>query len=121
MTTLSGHQVNKIFYVHRESKNLLSHEELLILLAEGFEDVSYWNDESASFATPNNAFINGVQYDPLAIFVCSNVDDDGIIYPQFADKYFYLYDHDTGQDYTSEKLEHIIYEYKNIIKKRGER
>lgn len=121
MTTLSGHQVNKIFYVHRESKNLLSHEELLILLAEGFEDVSYWNDESASFATPNNAFINGVHYDPLAIFVCSNVDDDGIIYPQFADKYFYLYDHDTGQDYTSEKLEHIIYEYKNIIKKRGER
>ncbi len=50
---------NQTFYIHQESKKLLTRTELLILLAEGFEDVSYGNDECASFARPDNAFING--------------------------------------------------------------
>tara|TARA_Y100000114_G_scaffold130516_1_gene128358 strand:- start:629 stop:1087 length:459 start_codon:yes stop_codon:yes gene_type:complete len=116
------YRVNQTFYTHRDSKNLLTHEELLILLAEGFEDVSYGNDEYASFATPNNAFINGVHYDPISIYVCPNKDDDGVIHPQWAseDKYFYLYNERSGEEYVSEKLEHLVYEYKMIIKKRKE-
>ena len=121
MTTIKErYSVNQTFYTHRDSKNLLTHEEMLILLAEGFQDVSYGNDECASFATPNNDLTNGVYYDPIAIYVCPNQDADGVIYPQWAseDKYFYLYDENSGEEYVSEKLEHLVYEYKMIIKRR---
>lgn len=118
----SAHNIitNQTFYVHQESKKLLTRTELLILLAEGFEDVSYGNDECASFARPDNDFINGVHYDPIAIYVCPNEDDDGAIFEHYGDRYFYLYDEATGQEWHSEVLEHLIYEYKMIIKKRKE-
>ena len=114
---------NQTFYVHQESKKLLTRTELLILLAEGFEDVSYGNDECASFARPDNAFINGVHYDPIAIYICPNEDEaaeDGKLFPHFDDRYFYLHDYHTGKEWYSEVLEHLIYEYKMIIKQREE-
>ena len=121
----SAHNIitNQTFYVHQESKKLLTRTELLILLAEGFEDVSYGNDECASFARPDNAFINGVHYDPIAIYVCPNEDEeakDGKLFPQYDYRYFYLHDYHTGKEWHSEVLEHLIYEYKMIIKKRKE-
>ena len=113
---------NQTYFTHRDDKNHLTHEQLLILLSEGFRDCSWSDDENASFYLEGNTFINNEHmYDPLAIYVISNRDGEKPVKPEYADVYFYIYDTDTDEHYHSESLEAIINVYKTILIERRQK
>ena len=102
-----GYEVgkNKVFYTHKEIKDELSKDDLLLLLSEGFKDASYANDEAPSFYHPKSGTL-------LAIFVVKDEDD------QSKPVTFEIYDDIEDEVYFSDDMADIIGIFKTIVEQR---
>ena len=103
----------KTFYTHKDIKDKLSKDDLLLLLSEGFIDCSYDNDEVASFYHEKSGEkdSNGLYSDPLVIMIIP--DDDKILSISFE-----IYDDAEDEFYYSDNMEDIIGIYKTIVERR---